>query len=176
MDLLKKGAAKALTTAGDALVAKGAELNGGGKAPAAAGAAAATAAPALIQVGCPKCTSVNQVTGRGGDVVQCYQCGCQFQIPGGPSSSSSAGPSQNSALAGATAMATAMMGSVVAAGLAGKAGKAGDRILGVAVDKAASKATGGLIKEVPQELRVGAVDYLKKNPETAVKVAKMAMK
>ena len=43
-----------------------------------------------------------------------------------------------------------------------------DKVLGKAVDSAASKVTGGLIKEVPTEAKSIGVDYLKKNPETAV--------
>jgi len=54
--------------------------------------------------------------------------------------------------------------------------KAGDTFLGMALDKGVSKATGGVVKGVPKEVRTSAVDFLKKNPETAGKVVKMAMK
>ncbi|CAK0879326.1 unnamed protein product [Prorocentrum cordatum] len=176
--------AEALSTAGDKLVQKSAELQGS------KAAAAAAAGPQPFRATCPKCGSLNELAFSGAATVQCGRCGQQFQCQapaaGGASLAAAApagvgtsrGSSASAGLAGAAAAGAAALGAAAAAKFAESkaANQVVDKVLGKVVDSAASKFTGGLVKEVPTEAKSMGVEYLKKNPETAVKVAKMAMK
>jgi hypothetical protein len=160
MDLLKKSAAKAMMAAGDALVAKGAEMStaGAGAAPV---AGAAVGAPALFV--CPHCTAHNEAAA--GATVRCTVCTNQFRAnelaSTGRPSSSPAGVAPEGAAAAAVAPAVAM--GLAAAGMLGEkllkkttgvgAGHGASSMLGSAATSAATgAAVAGATKVLGQAL------------------------